>query len=56
MNRRGAGIALIALGVWVYIALGSASVLDNVPEAIAALLAMAGGFYLYLAETEKPIP
>jgi len=56
MNRRGAGIALIALGVWMYIALSGASVLDNAPEAIAALLAMAGAYYLYLAETEKSRP
>jgi threonine/homoserine/homoserine lactone efflux protein len=56
MNRRGAGIALIALGVWIYIALGKASVSDSAPEAIAALLAMAGAYYLYLAETEKSIP
>ena len=56
MNRRGAGIALIALGVWVYITRGSASSLDNAREAIAVLLAMAGAYYLYLAETEKPTP
>jgi hypothetical protein len=56
MNRRAAGIALIALGVWVYITGGNGSVLDKAPEALAALLAMAGAYYLYLAETEKPTP
>jgi hypothetical protein len=56
MNRRGAGIALIALGVWMYITLGKASVSDSAPEAMAVLLAMAGAYYLYLAETEKPTP
>jgi hypothetical protein len=56
MNRRGAGIALIALGVWIYIARGNASALDSAPEAIAVLLAMAGAYYIYLAETEKPTP
>ncbi|HYF64695.1 MAG TPA: hypothetical protein VD886_17855 [Herpetosiphonaceae bacterium] len=54
MNRRGAGIALLALSVWVYIGYREQIRFDDTAKSIALLLAIAGVLYLFFSEMEKP--
>lgn len=54
MNRRGAGIALLALSIWVYVGYRETIAWADMPKSIALLLAIGGVFYLFFAEMEKP--
>ena len=55
MNRRAAGVVFMSLAIVIYV-IGTTPTIYYHNEANAAVLFLGvlGGFYLYLAETEKP--